>query len=57
MLDEDADETLKAAEDGAVDDDGGVLGVVGADVAQLKPLGDLEAPGTIWGSMRRCGRS
>jgi hypothetical protein len=41
VLDQDRDEPLEAAEDGAVDHDGPVLGVVGPDVLQVEALGHL----------------
>ena len=42
VLDEDRDEALEAAEDGAVDDDGAVALVVLADVLEAEALGLLE---------------
>ena len=42
MLDEDADEPLKAAEDGTMDDDGRLLRVLAIGVGELEPAGQLE---------------
>ena len=41
VLDQQRDEPLEAAENGPMDDDGAMLGVVGADVLQIESFGHL----------------
>jgi hypothetical protein len=49
VLDQEADEALEGAEDGAVEHDGAVLGAVLADIGRVEPLGqhvvELEGAG------------
>lgn len=42
VFDEDTDETLIGAEDGAMDDDGTCDGIIGGDVFELEAFGELE---------------